>query len=171
MRAPDGTLTVEGGRDVIRFDRRFPHSTERVWRALTEPDEIVQWLAEAELDLTEGGNVMLRWLNVETEGDNVARGTISALDPPHLLELDTDVHGILRWELQDDGDGCVVRLTVSLPSPFEGRIENMAGWHIHLDHLAEALDGEPQDWSRWTDEQLPRWRQHHERYQGRYSTG
>jgi hypothetical protein len=42
----------------------------------------------------------------------------------------------------------------------------LAGWHIHLDHLADGLAGRAQDWQRWTEEQLPRW-QDHDRYASR----
>jgi hypothetical protein len=31
----------------------------------------------------------------------------------------------------------------------------LAGWHIHLDHLADGLAGRAQDWQRRTEEQLP----------------
>jgi hypothetical protein len=49
----------------------------------------------------------------------------------------------------------------------ETRLSLLAGWHIHLDHLADALEGRAQDWPRWMDEQLPRWQEHHERYAAR----
>ena len=48
----------------------------------------------------------------------------------------------------------------------------LAGWHIHLDHLEDALDGTPVDWPEWT----PRtravrsglsWDDHYARYASR----
>jgi hypothetical protein len=39
-----------------------------------------------------------------------------------------------------------------------------AGWHIHLEHLADALDGRPVEWSRWDEEHRPRWDAIHEEY-------
>ena len=95
----DGTLERRDDHQVLRFERRLDHPVERVWRALTEPDELAAWLALAELELTEGGRVVLTWQNTDPDGNTaVARGTVSALDPPRLLELDTDIHGRLRWE-------------------------------------------------------------------------
>ena len=73
---------------------------------------------------TEGGRVVLTWQNTDNEGNTaVARGTVSALDPPRLLELDTDIHGRLRWELEPDGDGTLLTFTVEaqLPDEYELR--------------------------------------------------
>jgi uncharacterized protein YndB with AHSA1/START domain len=167
LRQADGSLRTIDGRDILSYERRLEHSVERVWRAITKPEEIVQWLAEAELEPVEGGTVVLRWLN--TPEQTVARGTVTVFEPPQVLELDTDVHGILRWELEEDGDGCRLIFTASLPAEAEPNLKVLAGWHIHLDHLGEALDGRPQDWSRWMDDQLPQWQIYHDRYAARHS--
>ena len=59
--------------------------------------------------------------------------------------LDGEPHGRLRWELTPDGDGTLLsfRSTVEL----EGRFLTMvpAGWHFHLDALAEHLEGGARD--------------------------
>ena len=164
----DGTLERRGGKQVIRFERRLDHPVERVWRALTDPDELAAWLALAELELVEGGRVVLTWQNTDTEGNTaVARGTVSALDPPRLLELDTDIHGRLRWELEPNGDGTALTFTAvaELPEEFETKVR--AGWHIHLDHLEQVLDGGTIDWPNWDRDHLPEWERIHERYEAR----
>jgi uncharacterized protein YndB with AHSA1/START domain len=164
----DGTLETVGGRDVLRYERRLGHPIERVWRALTDPDEIVMWLGEAELEPNAGGTVVLRWLN--TPEQVVARGTVSVFEPPRVLEFDTGTHGVLRWELEPDDDATRLVFSATVPSADrETRLSALAGWHIHLDHLAEALEGRAQDWPRWMDEQLPRWQEHHDRYAERLS--
>jgi uncharacterized protein YndB with AHSA1/START domain len=167
LKPTDGSLRTIDGRDVLKYERRLEHSVERVWDAITRPAEIVQWLAEAELEPVEGGKVVLRWLN--TPEQTVARGTVTAFEPPRLLELDTEVHGILRWELEEEGDGCRLVFTASVPAEVEPNLKVLAGWHIHLDHLAEALEGRPQDWSRWMEDQLPQWQVYHDRYAARHS--
>lgn len=152
----DGTLERRGDHQVIRFERRLDHPVERVWRALTEPAEIAAWLALAELELTEGGRVVLTWQNTDEEGNTaVARGTVSALDPPRLLEFDTDIHGTLRWELEPAGDGTVLTFTAEAQLPDEYELEVLAGWHIHLDHLAQVLDGGNIDWPNWSRDHMP----------------
>ena len=98
----NGVVTEIGGERVLRFERRLRHPVERVWSALTEPAELVKWLAEAEVDLREGGRVHLRWLNTDDEGNHaVSDGTISQLEPPRLIEYGSSNHGRLRWELEE----------------------------------------------------------------------
>ena len=161
----DGTLERRGEMRVIRFERRLRHPVERVWRALTDPDEIAAWLALAELDPTEGGAVVLTWQNTDPEGNTaVARGTVSALDPPRLLEFDTDIHGRLRWELEPDGDATLLTFTAEVELPEEYELEVLAGWHIHLDHLEDVLDGGTIDWPNWARDHMPAWERIRERY-------
>jgi uncharacterized protein YndB with AHSA1/START domain len=163
MTATDCTHeTLDDGRHRLVFERRLNHPVERVWAAITEPGEIEAWLARAELDPREGGRVRLQWLNTGDE-EVVARGTVAAIDPPRLLELDTDAHGRLRWELSPDGDRTDLTFTVVLAMPDEHVSENAAGWHVHLDFLADWLeDGTRVDWPNWPRE---RWAVHNERYE------
>ena len=39
----DGTLETIDGRPALRFQRRLAHPVDRVWRAITEPDELEDW--------------------------------------------------------------------------------------------------------------------------------
>lgn len=49
-RAPlaDGALEIREGRHVVRFQRHLAHPIERVWAALTEPDELIGWWGAAD---------------------------------------------------------------------------------------------------------------------------
>jgi uncharacterized protein YndB with AHSA1/START domain len=164
----EGTLERRDEHQVIRFERRLAHPVKRVWRAITEPDEIAAWLALAELELEEGGRVVLTWQNTDDDGNTaVARGTVSALDPPRLLELDTDIHGRLRWELEAADDGTALTFTAEVELPADFETEVIAGWHIHLDHLEEVLDGGTIDWPNWDRDHRPEWERIHERYAAR----
>lgn len=161
-----GTATKTGdGRYELRFERRLSHPVDKVWSALTEPDELAGWLAASDVELTEGGRIELRWLNTDAGGNAaVMRGTITRLEPPRLIEYDGDIHGLLRWELREDGDGCLLTLTNRTPASDDWLTETRAGWHIHLDHLEDALDGRPVDWPTWTEDHMPRWKEYQEHY-------
>lgn len=146
----DGTAQRRDGKDVIRFQRRLSHPIDRVWAALTSPAELRGWLGDAEIDLRQGGQFVLRWLNTDQDGNHAEmHATITALDPPRVLETEGDIHGVLRWELEPDGDGTVLTFTSTLDLPDEFRFRVLAGWHFHLDSLADALGGHPVDWSHW----------------------
>jgi hypothetical protein len=75
------------------------------------------------------------------------------------------VHGRLRWELAARPGGCLLTFTCTIGVPPEHLTKHMAGWHIHLDHLVDALDGRPVDWPRWYAEHFPAWQALHERYE------
>ena len=146
----DGILERRGGKDVIRFQRRIPHPIERVWAAITTPAELLGWWGDAEIDLREGGRFVLRWLNTDDDGNRAEmHATITALEPPRLLETEGDIHGVLRWELDPDGEGTMLTFSSTLDLPEEFRFQTIAGWHFHLDTLGEALDGQAYEWSRW----------------------
>lgn len=175
MNARLGTIEEQGSKHVLRYERRLAHPVEQVWAAITEPDELRGWLAAAEeLELREGGAISLRWLNVpddtqewEEKGIEIpedhdmhapVRGTITRLEPPHLIEYETDQMGVMRWELRGDGNGCALTFTNTIELP-EGQPpeQTLAGWHIHLDHLDEMLAGHEIDWSNWTEKYMERW--------------
>lgn len=160
--ATDGVVETFDGGYTLKFERYLRHPKEKVWAALTDPDRIIDWLAAAEIDLTEGGSVVLTWQNTDLEGNTpVARGTITRLDPPRLLEIDTDIHGLLTWQIEDEGKGCLLRFSASHALPDEYLALVLAGWHVHLDFLEEALEGQAVDWPNWP---MDRWEVHHERY-------
>jgi uncharacterized protein YndB with AHSA1/START domain len=157
----DGVLDRRDGKDVIRFERHLAHPVDRVWAALTRPDELIRWWGEAEIDLVEGGRFELRWLNTDQDGNAaVLRGRITRLRPPNLLETSGDLHGVLRWELRPEGGGTRLTFTSTLDLPQEYRTMTVAGWHFHLDALAEVLDGRKVDLASPED----RWEPIHQRY-------
>ena len=42
--AARGELIREGERAGLRYVRRYPHPAERVWRAITESDQLRYWM-------------------------------------------------------------------------------------------------------------------------------
>jgi uncharacterized protein YndB with AHSA1/START domain len=162
--AADGTVETHNGSHVLRFERYLPHSIEQVWAAITEPEQLVAWLAEARVDPRKGGSVQLRWLNTDEHGNSaniVMNATITQFDPPRLLEYAGDIHGVLRFELKEAADGCVLTFSNTLPAPHTRLRESLAGWHVHLDFLSEALEGQSVDWSHWP---IDRWTRLYEGY-------
>lgn len=146
----DGTLQQCDGETVVRFQRRLAHPIDRVCAAITSPEELRGWLGDAEIDLRKGGRFVVRWLNTDEHGNAAEmHAVITALEPPRLLETEGDIHGVLRWELEADGDATVLTFTSTLDLPDEFRFRVLAGWHFHLDVLEDALGGKPFDWSTW----------------------
>jgi uncharacterized protein YndB with AHSA1/START domain len=161
----DGLVeTRDDGLSVIRFERHIAHPIERVWAALTDPDQMIRWWGEGDLDLVEGGRFTVTWQNTDDAGHRpVMHATITRLDPPRLLETRGGDHGDLRWELRPEGEGTLLSLTSTLELPEQFRTMHPAGWHWHLDALSTSLDGGDVDLVEVTG-----WDAIHERYVARY---
>jgi len=138
--------TAEDGRAFIRFQRTLGHSPERVWAALTEPEQIVTWLCHrAEIDPRVGGHIAM-WLGSTADTKPPLRGAITVFDPPTVLESDHDDGSTLRWELQPHSEGCVLTFTDTRPADERASNAVRAGWHLRMELLPPALDGQPADW-------------------------
>jgi uncharacterized protein YndB with AHSA1/START domain len=148
-----GSHSDHGDHHELRYERRLRAPIERVWRAITEPDELRVWWGTIDVDLALGGRFNVRWDNADATMDTV----IVALEPPHLLEIATagdklDWDAVdpddpmnnptrMRFQLAEAGDGGTeLTLTVGIV-PRELRPETASGWHAHLDLLAEVAEG------------------------------
>jgi uncharacterized protein YndB with AHSA1/START domain len=145
----NATLWTEQGRQVLRFERRFAHPVEKVWRAITDPAELPGWFpARMEMDFRPGGTIHF----VHEDGNGPEQdGVITELEPPRVFAY-TWGPSALRWELQPDGDGCRLLFTHT----FDDRPSAAtfaAGWEICLATLRSIVDGEPPaaDPSRWPE--------------------
>jgi uncharacterized protein YndB with AHSA1/START domain len=130
-----GTLeeTPDGPR--LRFVRHLPHPPAKVWRALTEPDELAKWFPGGKID-----------------------GEITERDEERVLEFRWGGTDLVRFELEPDGDGTRLMLLDTLEALGKAARDG-AGWHVCLDELEHALDGSSADSS--TSDQ---WRAVHPRY-------
>ena len=145
----DGELIeLEGDRVGVRFERRLTHSPERVWRAVTETEELAKWFpARPEIAGEREPGASLTF----TYPDNAEppeTGVVVAYEPPRLFEFtwrpgspDGDDPQTLRFELEPDGDGTKLTFTHELPRPDTAKVA--AGWQLCLDDLELALAGEP----------------------------
>ena len=138
----DGTLVRDGETYAVRFERRLHHPVDRVWRAITDQDELRKWFPDGgvELEFAIGGKVRFAAEGWEDDNELVPReGTVTQLDPPRLLEF-TWGDDPLRFELTPEGDGCVLVFSQT----FDGKAAAprlAAGWTICLGNLDALLDG------------------------------
>jgi uncharacterized protein YndB with AHSA1/START domain len=132
-----GKLEQSAGRWVLRFERRYPHPPEKVWRALTETSELAAWFpARIEGERQAGAS-----LHFVFENSTAApiEGVMRVFDAPHVLEY-TWGNEVLRWQLSPDGVGC----RVVFENIFDERSKaarDAAGWHSCLDALEAQLTG------------------------------
>jgi uncharacterized protein YndB with AHSA1/START domain len=146
-----GRLTVDGDRAALNFERRLPFPIEVVWSAITDPAEREQWFGPTMIDAREGGSIDMVATGPPLPPERKRMtGRILVWDPPNVLEHEWKQpiveDGVVRYELQPDGDGTVLRfshrgLGVRNAGGFFG------GTHAFLDRLEAYLAGdELPDW-------------------------
>ena len=165
----DGKLIeVSGDRVGVRFERRLAHPPERVWRAVTETEELAKWFpARPEIggERRVGAQLTFTYPNNQEPPE---AGEIVELDEPRLFVFTwrPGAEGaepqVLRFELEPDGDGTKLVFTHELPRPDSAKVA--AGWQLCLDDLELALGGNPRA-------EFPegRWVELHEEYAEQFS--
>jgi uncharacterized protein YndB with AHSA1/START domain len=146
----DGELVeLDGDRVGVRFVRWFAHPPDRVWRAITEADQLAKWFPDT-IDGEFGPGAEVRFPKFVEMG-LPAVGKVTDYDPPRLLAF-TWGPSTLRFELEPEGEGC--RLTFTDALPREETAKNAAGWEVCLDDLEAMLAGADPgapDRDRWSE--------------------
>ena len=144
---------------TVRIERLLPGPIERVWSYLTESDKRRQWLASGAMELRIGGRVELVFNNSAlTEQDDPAppkyakqagevrmQGKITGIELPRLLSHtwgeDLIDQSEVRFDLAVKGDQVLLVVSHRRLTEHEELISVSAGWHTHLDILADRLAG------------------------------
>ena len=132
-----GTLTKKDTQVELRFERRLAHPPEKVWRALTDSQELAHWFPARIEGARESGAELRFFFEEGAPGS----GRISVFDPPRLLQYSWD-GDVLRWELRPEGTGCLLVFT-TVPGDRANAARDATGWHFCLDNLEAAVDGNP----------------------------
>ena len=138
--------------DTIERDIVLSHPIERVWRALTEAEDLSRWFGDsAEVDLRPGGTMRVGW----SDYGEVIDCVVETVEPPRRF--------VYRWSAGTDQDGTTWMTTVDftleeieegtrlvlvesglaeLPSALYERTlrENTSGWDAELTDLRQHLD-------------------------------
>ena len=125
-------------------------SPNRVWRAITDPDEIAHWFgSSASIDLRPGGAATFSWEPGHEDGGAYA-ARIERVDPPHYLAyrwardsgvaVDDGPSTLVEFDLEPTADGgTLLRLRESGFVAEADRAGNDAGWTEELAELVAYL--------------------------------
>ena len=137
-----GSIRRLGDGFEAQLKRVFGHDRDAVWRMLTEPQALCQWLAPGSIELRAEGAVRIDFADSGT----TIESSVLQLDPPRLLEYSwsngDEPERPLRWELDVVEGGTELTLTLRLPAA-EDVAKACAGFDAHLEMLAAALEGVP----------------------------
>jgi uncharacterized protein YndB with AHSA1/START domain len=130
----DTTLTT---RSVI-VEREFPHSPEKIWRALTETDLINQWLMQNDFQPAVDHRFKLSadWGSVDCQ--------VLAVDPPKTLSYTWGAYGldsIVTWILTPTSAGTHLRMEHSGFGPNQEQAYKGAGygWQNFMNKLEDVV--------------------------------
>jgi uncharacterized protein YndB with AHSA1/START domain len=119
--------------------RELRHPPEKVWRALTDPDQLSQWAPfDTDRSLATAGTAKLT--TVGAPAPMVSESTVKRAEAPRLLEH-TWGGFEMRWELEPLGGGTRLTLWHNIVRDYIAM--GAAGWHVCFDVLERMLDGEP----------------------------
>ncbi len=118
------------------------HSRSEVWRMLTEPASMGQWLAPGTIEPRQGGRVKI---DFEDSGTKIESSVIE-IEPDRVLSYSwssgEEPQRPLHWSLDEISCATKLTLTVRIP-PNEDAARACAGFEGHLEMLGAALEGVP----------------------------
>ena len=135
--------------DEVTLSRVFAASIERVFAALTEPAELVQWwgprgirTSEAEIDLRPGG--ACRWVMHPDGTTAVLHGTIVEVEPPALVSMTNQWEGdaaqtLVTFRLAEVDAGTELTIHHRRLPPDPGAAAFGEAWQAALDSLTHHL--------------------------------
>jgi hypothetical protein len=118
---------------TLLIARELPHSPEKVWEAITNPDHQREWAPfESEGYLGKIGKVNLKW-----EGAPMpVEANVTRAESCKVLEYND-----MRWELEKKMGGTKLTLWHKIDKRYISM--GAAGWHICFDVLDYLLKGTP----------------------------
>ncbi len=122
---------------TVKFERRSKRSADRLWRAITDSDELTKWMRyPIKVDLRRGGEFY-----ADFSPEDPIHGVITALDPGKVFAYSWG-RSVVEWTVEPDGEGSKYTFIHQGLDRFDGDEGLYAGWHGFLDALDLHLDGE-----------------------------
>ena len=146
MDTEHGTLErVDDATARITFVRDLKHPVDKVWRAITEPDELEAWFPST-IDGERKAGAALQFVFPFPEAP-MMEGTMRVFEAPNIIEFEwgTDV---IRIELTPIEGGTRLTLTDTF-AEYAKSARDAGGWHASLDNLGYSLDGLPKQDDNW----------------------
>ncbi len=126
---------------TMRFERASKHPAKRLWRAITDPAEVTQWMGmpSARIDLRVGGDYSVEFTPSEA---GMLEGVIVRVEAERTLAYVWGV-SVVEWTISPLDDRC--RFTFVHHGQPPGMVDEeagiAAGWHEWLDDLDTYLHG------------------------------
>jgi uncharacterized protein YndB with AHSA1/START domain len=150
------TLDIGNGRSTLRFDRLLGHSRDRVWIAVTDPQELVHWFPTAVVYEPRVGAPM-QFDFGGREALDVYPGEVLEWDPPSVFAFAWG-EDVLRFELVEEDGATRLLFSHSFAHEPGREARDAAGWEACFEAFDALLDGDADpaagDWARHHDEHV-----------------
>lgn len=151
--ANTATMRVSSDQDTIISEIDIAAPPERVFQALVDPEQVMQWWGqegvyqckEFSADVRPGGRWRSAGIGPDGRGFEIT-GEYLEVDPPRLLvhswiaSWTGDAKTTVRWELERIPEGTAVRLRHSGLAAHPGIGENYRGWPRMLGWIKALLE-------------------------------
>lgn len=135
---------------TVTYHRESSHAAERLWEAITDPDQVARWMgAPAKIDLRVGGSY-----EVDFHGDEHGLDGIIVRIQPHRCLGYVWGWSYVEFAIEPLDAGCRYTFVQNgLADRGEGEEGLPAGWHEFFERLDDHLDGtlrtEAEHFERW----------------------
>ncbi|MGN6148632.1 MAG: SRPBCC family protein [Rhizomicrobium sp.] len=132
---------------TVVVERDFPHPPEKIWRALTQPHLIAEWLMQNDFEAKVGHKFNLR-TTPYANWNGIIDSEVLAIEPNRTLTYKWDsgegnfrVTSVVKWTLSPAGNGTHLRMEQSgfrsdQPQNFAGA---KYGWENFFGKLEQVL--------------------------------
>lgn len=146
-------ISVTPNQDAIIGTVHVAAAPERVFDAITDPAQLMEWWGKSDIwrcidwrsDLRVGGKWQSEWIDPEGKHHNLG-GEYREIDPPRLLVYtwvfkESHPQSLVRWELTPVRNGTDVKLTHSGLAGFpEAFADYRGGWPKVLERLTKHCE-------------------------------
>ncbi len=136
MTPADGTIQTSDEIAVIAFERRLAHPVDAVWAALTESDQLAEWLGPGTFEPRAGGEVAIRTGPEDRPAlQRSMSGRVLTWEPPRVLEYEWVQPGLALSVVLWDQLGAGTRILYTGQRYSFGHEGDLLSVN-HLQHLA-----------------------------------
>jgi uncharacterized protein YndB with AHSA1/START domain len=150
---------LDDGNWQLRFTRTLRHPQEKVWRAITEPEQLSQWFPTT-IEGERAPGAPLRFSFPAGQAPPMD-GEMLEFEPEDVMELRWGPD-VIRIELRQVAEGTELTLIDTLEEHGKAA-RDAAGWHVCLDALEADLAGASNG-----REQMSTWNEVHPHYVGSF---
>ncbi|PXA96231.1 polyketide cyclase [Nostoc sp. 3335mG] len=124
---------------TVVVERDFPHQPEKLWRALTQPHLLSEWLMQSDFlpNMGHSFRFTAEWGSVECR--------VKQIEPNRTLSYSWDAYGLestVTWTLTPTPSGTLLRMEQTGFRPDQNQAYHGArmGWRAFLDKLDALLE-------------------------------